>query len=161
MARGATRPLSLMSCTKVSTVVLVAASDFATDSVEGQRWRPSGVMRLDLLKVVGSSPARLASPDADSPERAASRSRAFQICAWVSMSCPLVRESRERGRNLVKQVGIITKITISPALFSRISQLCNLTKDVTKREKLAPAALVMSCKRGVYSMPASRQGRRW
>src|SRR5437588_11564883 len=95
-----------MSDTKVSMSVEVAASDFATDSVEGQRWRPSGVMRLDLLKVVGSSPARLASPDADSPERAASRSRAFQICAWVSMACPLSpriartrSDSCQTGRN--------------------------------------------------------------
>src|SRR5947209_2530467 len=115
-----------MSDTKVSMSVEVPASDFATDSVEGQRWRPSGVMRLDLLKVAGSSPARLARPDAQSPDRAACRSRAFQLWAWVSMACPLVRESRERGRILVKQVGIITKIAISPALFSRISQLCNL-----------------------------------
>src|SRR5437868_11883080 len=121
-----------MSFTKVSMSVAVAASDFATDSVEGQRWRPSGVMRLDLLKVVGSSPARLARPDADSPERAASRSSAFQICAWVSMACPLVRESRERGRILVKQVGIITEFPISPALFSRISHLCNL-KEKSER----------------------------
>jgi hypothetical protein len=28
---------SLMSCTKISIGVLAAASDFATDSVEGQR----------------------------------------------------------------------------------------------------------------------------
>ena len=41
----------------------MAASDLATDSVEGQRSRPSAVMRLDLLKVVGSSPARLASAE--------------------------------------------------------------------------------------------------
>jgi hypothetical protein len=34
-------------------------------SVEGQRGRPSPVMRLDLLNEVESSPARLASPDAD------------------------------------------------------------------------------------------------
>ena len=48
-------------------MVPVAASDFATDSVEGQRARPSGVMRFDLLKVVGSSPAFLARPDAREP----------------------------------------------------------------------------------------------
>ena len=64
---------------KVSIEVSVADSDFATDSVEGQRARPSGVMRLDLLKVVGSSPAFLASPEADRPARAASRSMAVQI----------------------------------------------------------------------------------
>src|SRR5258707_9648451 len=79
-------PRSVISDTKISTVVLVAASDFATDSVEGQRARPSGVMRFDLLNVVGSSPAFLARPEAERPARAASRSRAFQIWAWVSMT---------------------------------------------------------------------------
>ena len=39
----------------------------------------SGVMRLDLLKVVGSSPAFLARPEVEMPARAASRSSAFQI----------------------------------------------------------------------------------
>ena len=66
-------------------VVPVAASDLAIDSVDGQRARPSGVMRLDLLNVVGSSPARLARPEADSPARAASRSIADQIWACVSI----------------------------------------------------------------------------
>ena len=73
---------------KVSTVVAVAASALATDSVDGQRARPSGVMRFDLLKVVGSSPDFLASPDADSPARAARRSMALQIWACVSMVAP-------------------------------------------------------------------------
>src|SRR5712664_1981166 len=63
----------------------VACSDFAIDSVDGQRGRPSGVMRLDLLKVVGSSPAFLARPEGESPARAARRSSAVQIWAWVSM----------------------------------------------------------------------------
>src|SRR3954468_337052 len=72
-----------MSCTKVSMLVPVAASAFATDSVDGQRARPSGVMRFDLLNVVGSSPDRLAKPDGDSFARAASRSRAVQIWLWV------------------------------------------------------------------------------
>lgn len=58
-----------MSCTKVSIEESAAASALAIDSVEGQRSRPSEVTRLDLLKVVGSSPARLASPDGDSPAR--------------------------------------------------------------------------------------------
>ncbi len=75
-----------MRVTKVSTLVLVAASALATDSVEGQRGRPSGVIRFDLLKVVGSSPAFLASPEGDSLARAASRSMAFQIWLWVSMA---------------------------------------------------------------------------
>jgi hypothetical protein len=69
----------VISDTNVSTVVLVACSDLATDSVEGQRGRPSGVTRFDLLKVVGSSPAFLARPEAERPARAASRSTAFQI----------------------------------------------------------------------------------
>jgi len=57
----------------------VAASDFATDSVDGQRARPSGVMRFDLLNVVGSNPARLARPEGDNPDRFASPSIADQI----------------------------------------------------------------------------------
>src|SRR3954464_15161341 len=77
-------PRSGISDTNVSTVVFVACSDFATDSVEGQRGRPSGVTRFDLLKVVGSSPAFLARPEADMPARAARRSSAPQIWAWVS-----------------------------------------------------------------------------
>ena len=62
-----------------SRLAPVASSTLATDSVEGQRGRPSGVMRFDLLKVVGSSPAFLASPDGVSLARAARRSMAFQI----------------------------------------------------------------------------------
>src|SRR6185436_9363674 len=78
-------PRSVISDTNVSTVVLVACSDLATDSVEGQRGRPSGVIRFDLLNVVGSSPAALARPEADFPDRAASRSMAFQMSEWVSI----------------------------------------------------------------------------
>src|SRR5437868_9520203 len=86
---GGARKLSSISWTKVSILVLVAVSDLATDSVDGQRVRPSGVIRLDLLKVVGSRPARLASPEGDNPARAASRSMAVQICACVSIEpCP-------------------------------------------------------------------------
>src|SRR5215831_6568048 len=79
------RAPSVMSSTKVSTLVPVAASALAIDSVDGQRARPSGVMRLERLKVVGSRPERLARPDAERPERAARRSRAVQICEWVNM----------------------------------------------------------------------------
>jgi hypothetical protein len=68
-----------------STLVPVAASAFATDSVDGQRGRPSGVTRLDLLNVVGSRPAFLASPDGVRPERLARLSIALQIWLWVSM----------------------------------------------------------------------------
>src|SRR5215467_10426112 len=82
---AAGRAWSEIRATNWSSVAPVAASDFETDSVEGQRARPSGVMRFDLLNVVGSRPARLASPDADSPARAASRSIAVQICACVNM----------------------------------------------------------------------------
>src|SRR5262245_53286532 len=77
---------SVISVTKVSNLVPVACSALATDSVDGHRCRPSGVTRLDLLNVVGSSPAFLASPDGDSLARAASRSIAVQIWLWVSMA---------------------------------------------------------------------------
>src|SRR6202790_418820 len=83
----AVRALSPISCTKVSMELLVAASALATDSVEGQRSRPSAVMRLDLLKVVGSRPDFFARPEADSPPRSASRSSAVQIWSWVSVFC--------------------------------------------------------------------------
>jgi len=56
-----------MSCTKTSIGVPVAASDFPMDSVEGQRWRPSELIRLEMLKVVGSSPAFLAKPEVERP----------------------------------------------------------------------------------------------
>src|SRR5499427_10617105 len=82
---AAGRAWSEIRATNWSSVAPVAASDFATDSVEGQRARPSGVMRFDLLNVVGSRPARLASPDAESFDRAASRSMAIQICPCVNM----------------------------------------------------------------------------
>jgi hypothetical protein len=38
----------------------------ASDSVDGQRGRPSEDSRFDLLKAVESRPARLASPEAES-----------------------------------------------------------------------------------------------
>src|SRR5262252_1091551 len=82
---AAGRAWSEIRATNWSSVAPVAASDFETDSVEGQRARPSGVMRFDLLNVVGSRPARLASPEGESPARAASRSIAVQICACVNM----------------------------------------------------------------------------
>src|SRR5262249_7773054 len=67
----------------------VAASALAMDSVDGQRARPSAVMRFDLLKVVGSRPARRASPDAVNPVRAARLSMADQTCACVNIDIPL------------------------------------------------------------------------
>src|SRR5205823_14246073 len=83
------RAPSPISCTKMSIEELVAASALETDSVEGQRSRPSPVMRLDLLKVVGSSPERLARPDGDIPARSASRSSAVQTWLWVRIRCAL------------------------------------------------------------------------
>ena len=100
-------PPSVIRVTKVSTLVPVAASALATDSVEGQRGRPSGVMRFDLLKVVGSSPAFLASPEAVSLARAARRSSAVQIWAWVSMDERRAGRAVPRGRR-IRYVGIIT-----------------------------------------------------
>jgi hypothetical protein len=82
---------------------------FASDSVDGQRSRPSGVMRLDLLKVVGSRPERRASPEGESPARSASRSSAAQTWPWVGI----------RGifgylamRNSRPGLGIISRITV-------------------------------------------------
>src|SRR5204863_389210 len=69
----------------------------ASDSVDGQRSRPSAVTRFDLLKVVGSRPARRASPEGDSPARSASRSSAAQTWPWVSIrgvfGCLAMRKS--------------------------------------------------------------------
>src|SRR4029077_2871756 len=87
--------------------LLVAASALESDSVEGQRSRPSGVMRLDLLKVVGSRPERLASPEGDNPARSASRSSADQICSWVSVfdvfGCLAMMRCFSRSRNYYLQ----------------------------------------------------------
>lgn len=60
-------------------------------SVEGQRGFPSRVARFERLNVVGSSPERRASPDAVSPFRAASRSIACQMSAWLSIEPALCR----------------------------------------------------------------------
>src|SRR6476619_2233886 len=78
-------PPSVISVTKMSNLVPAACNALATDSVDGHRCRPSGVTRLDLLNVVGSRPAFLASPDGDSLARAASRSIAVQIWLWFSI----------------------------------------------------------------------------
>src|SRR6185437_1045973 len=94
-------PPSVIRLTKVSTLVPVAASDLATDSVDGQRGRPSGVMRLDLLKVVGSRPAFFARPEGVSLARAASRSIAVHI--WLCVSDMRASPSKI----LVQYIGII------------------------------------------------------
>src|SRR5262245_37338241 len=93
----------------------VAASALATDSVDGQRDRPSGVTRFDLLKVVGSSPDFFASPDGDRSARAARRSRAVQI--WLCVSCAAgMRVSR---RDFYPQVGVIVLNARCRVLFVR------------------------------------------
>ena len=66
-------------------LVLVAASTLEMLSVLGQRERPSGVLRLDGLNVVGSSPDRRANPEVDSPCSAASVSSARQISSCFMM----------------------------------------------------------------------------
>ena len=93
-----------INATNASTGVPVAVSALAIDSVEGQRARPSEVMRFDLLNVVGSSPARRASPEADRPARSARRSIADQICAWVSIESPQSRRPDDRNDCLIAQV---------------------------------------------------------
>src|ERR1700733_3045198 len=87
-ARVAGPPPELINSTKISTGVPVAVSALAMDSVEGQRARPEAVMRFDLLKVVGSSPARRAKPEADNPARAARRSTAHPTFPRVGEKNP-------------------------------------------------------------------------
>jgi hypothetical protein len=86
---------------KVSIELPPAASAFASDSVEGQRSRPSGVMRLDLLKVVGSR-----------PERRASRSSAAQTWPWVSIrgifGCLAMRNSRA-GLGIISRIAVLRR----------------------------------------------------
>src|SRR3979490_755238 len=105
------RGVSSISCTKVSNGTLVALSALATDSVDGHRGRPSMVMRLDLLKVVGSRPDFLARPEAVIPERSARRSSAPQIWSWVSISDWCLAIGNQPCQNL----GII-------AVFHRVAQ---------------------------------------
>ena len=57
----------------------VALRIFETLSVDGQRSRPSAATRFDGLKVVGSSPARRASPDVVRLYRLATSSIAAQM----------------------------------------------------------------------------------
>jgi hypothetical protein len=80
----------VISSTKVSIEVPVAARALAIDSVEGQRARPCGVIRFYLFNGVAPRPARRASPEADSSARAASRSIADQTCAWVSIAAAFI-----------------------------------------------------------------------
>src|SRR5581483_3741885 len=78
-------PAAPVSCTKLENVSPVTARIFATDSVLGQRGRPSRVMRLDGLNAVGSSPARRARPEAESPCLAARRSMPRQTSPCCSI----------------------------------------------------------------------------
>jgi len=55
------------SCTKSARLAPVAWRTFEIDSVDGQRSRPSGLVRFDLLKLVASRPALRARPDAVMP----------------------------------------------------------------------------------------------
>jgi hypothetical protein len=64
-APRAARRSAVISAVKSSKLAPVASSTLAMLSVVGQRGRPSPVTRFDLLKDVGSSPARLASPDVE------------------------------------------------------------------------------------------------
>src|SRR5262249_19099044 len=123
--------LSSINCTRVSILVPVAVSAFATDSVEGQRARPSEVMRFDLLNVVGSSPDFLARPDGESPARAARRSRAVPIWAGVSMG--IEAGPNARGE-FCPNIGIIA--------FERPSNFRDQNQEVQSEVRLHFAALV-------------------
>ena len=61
---GSRRSTTLMNSSKEAPV---ATRILEIDSVEGQRSRPSGATRLERLKVVASSPALRASPEAVNP----------------------------------------------------------------------------------------------
>src|SRR5262249_56045176 len=56
---------------------------------EGEGGGAAGVRGFGVLKVVGSRPARRASPEAVNPARAARRSMADQTCACVNIDIPL------------------------------------------------------------------------
>ena len=94
-------------CTKLEKLSPVTVRILATDSVEGQRGRPSRVMRLLGLKAVGSRPARRAKPDADRPCLAASRSIPRHTSACCSMGTrpgPYVGLSRAIHRTALDAV---------------------------------------------------------
>src|SRR5690606_39449567 len=81
---------------KVAMSVCIACRILAMLSVEGQRGRPSDATRLDLLNVVGSSPALRARPEAVRWLRSARRSIAAQMREWESTG-PSVRPLRPSG----------------------------------------------------------------
>ena len=85
------RPLSSISCTKMSMLVLVAASDFATDSVEGQRGRPSGLYASGLAKKAGLDPTTFNKSKRITPEgRDRLRASGFAPPAPVQPELPLL-----------------------------------------------------------------------
>jgi hypothetical protein len=81
--RPCTSPMKSSSDDPVASMIL------ASDSVDGQRGRPSAANLLDLLNVVESRPARLASPEAERSCCAASASIAAHTRLWESMALPL------------------------------------------------------------------------
>src|SRR3954470_9545940 len=78
-------PPSSSRLTNSAMLACVASRIFDKLSVLGQRGLPCLVVRLLLLKVVGSSPARLAKPDADRWFFAANISMPRQIALCVSI----------------------------------------------------------------------------
>ncbi|CUX31500.1 hypothetical protein AGR13a_Cc30121 [Agrobacterium genomosp. 13 str. CFBP 6927] len=76
-----------------------------TDSVEGQRLRPSGPKRFDLLKDVGSRPARFANAEGVSSWRLASVSMALQIVSCDSMiESPQVEQVAEKLLSFTSEI---------------------------------------------------------
>src|SRR3984957_2565136 len=82
---------------KLSRLAPVASKTFATLSVLGHRLRPSGIRRLDGLKVVASSPDRLARPEADNPFSAARVSMARQTSSCFIQVVPAARRLGSSG----------------------------------------------------------------
>jgi hypothetical protein len=106
-----------MSCTKTSNGVPDAASAFATDSVEGQRACPSGVIRFDLLKVVGSSPAFLARPEAEG-RRSLTRFPPLRRCPPGALAAE--GHSRHRHRSHHQHCSAVAMMGIHPRSRLRI-----------------------------------------
>ncbi len=92
-------PGAPVSCTKLEKLSPVTVRILATDSVEGQRGRPSRVMRLLGLKAVGSRPARRAKPEAERPCLAANRSIPRHTSACCNMGTSPARALLSAGRS--------------------------------------------------------------
>src|SRR5690606_33397037 len=91
----------------------VASMILAMDSVDGQRGRPSADCRLDLLKAVESSPARLASAEADREWCAARASIAAQTRSCESI--PLSRKGKYAFPVLRGESRLVQKPTTAAA----------------------------------------------